>query len=70
MLIQDIIQILKDFGFPVFVALYLMLYNSKITKDNTEATNKMRESLDKLIDTLREHSSGRYGSSTKKYERN
>jgi len=44
----DYIEIISNVGFPIFVALYMMIRMEKATKEHTEAINKMTLILERL----------------------
>lgn len=47
---MELINVLSNYGFPVFVTLWFMFRTEKIINKNTEAINKMNEIITKLCE--------------------
>jgi len=45
---EEIIVLLRDFGFPIFVCLWFMFRTEKIIGRNTDALNKLGEIVAQL----------------------
>lgn len=47
---NDFVTFIKDLGFPMFVAIYMLTENSRNTKELTKAIAEVREALIGLKD--------------------
>lgn len=50
--ISVITQLIGSLGFPIVACGYMMVTNTKVVKENTEATNKMVALVEKLLDHM------------------
>lgn len=47
-MMDEIINLLREFGFPIFVVLWFMFRTEKILARNTEAIIKLSEAINKI----------------------
>lgn len=53
---QTAIAFINSVGFPIFVAIYMLVTASKQNQQTTEALNELRIAVNKLTDKLEENS--------------
>jgi hypothetical protein len=53
MTVDQILTAIANVGFPVFVAVYLLVFVTKAIKANTSAVNSLKEIVAKLCDKLK-----------------
>lgn len=51
---QTAITFINSVGFPIFVAIYMLVTASKQTQQTTDALNELRIAVNKLTDMLEE----------------
>lgn len=52
--IEQIIQIISNVGFPIFVAIYMLIYMNKQQQDMKETINELKNAINILTDNLKE----------------
>lgn len=50
----DLVELLKNFGFPVVFCFLLFWQNIKVIRENTKSINSLERSIDSLGNTLRQ----------------
>lgn len=49
---MDLVNLIKELGFPVFIAVWMLTKSSRETKELTNAVIKMNESIIQLKDVI------------------
>ncbi len=57
--IEQIIQIISNVGFPIFVAIYMLIYMNKQQQDMKETINELKNAINILTDNLKENDYGK-----------
>lgn len=51
--IEQIIQIISNVGFPIFVAVYMLIYMNKQQEDMKETINELKNAINILTENIR-----------------
>lgn len=51
-MVSEWVEILRDFGFPVFMVLWFMFRTEKVIKENTQATIQLKDLIDDKCNKL------------------
>ena len=52
--IEQIIQIISNVGFPIFVAIYMLIYMNKQQQDMKETINELKNAINILNENIKE----------------
>ena len=56
--IEQIIQIISNVGFPIFVAIYMLIYMNKQQEDMKETINELKNAINILTENIKENNDG------------
>lgn len=45
----DVINLISNIGFPIAIAVYMMVHNTKIVRENTDMVKSLKEVINTLI---------------------
>lgn len=57
--IEQIIQIISNVGFPIFVAIYMLIYMNKQQQDMKETINELKNAINILNENIKESNNGK-----------
>lgn len=48
----EFVQLIGNIGFPIACCVYMMVYNTRIVKENTDTTKSLQSMIERLIEKL------------------
>lgn len=45
----EIVNLISNIGFPIAITVYMMVHNTKIVKENTDALNSLKSVINALV---------------------
>lgn len=49
---NDVVELISSVGFPIFVAVFMMIKNSNDTKTLTDTVNELKNAISKLTELI------------------
>jgi hypothetical protein len=53
MTVEQVVELLSRFGFPVFVAVFLLVRTDKVLREHTRATTEQTAAIRELIEEVK-----------------
>ena len=49
---EELVNLISNIGFPIAVAVYMLVHNTKIVKEHTDTVKDLKNVIEKLMEKL------------------